>query len=142
MGSGICGMISARDGLRLSTKIVGVVADGAPAYALSFEAGEVVDTNTADTFADGLACRAPDADALAIISAGAERILRVSEDGIREAMRAIFYDTHNIAEGAGAAPLAGLMQEKGRMAGKKVGVVLSGGNADWAQLQGAFQGPK
>jgi len=142
MGSGICGMISARDGLGLSTKIVGVVADGAPAYALSFEAGEVVDTNAADTFADGLACRAPDADALAILSAGAERILRVSDDGIREAMRAYFYDTHNIAEGAGAAPLAGLMQEKDRMAGKKVGVVLSGGNADWAQLQSAFQGPK
>lgn len=138
MGSGISGMISARDGLGLATKVVGVVAEGAPAYALSFDAGHVIETNSADTFADGLACRAPDPNALAIILGGAERIVRVSEQGFRDAMRAYFYDTHNIAEGAGAAPLAALMREKGRMSGKKVGVVLSGGNADWAQLQGAL----
>lgn len=138
MGSGVCGMISARDGLGLKTKVVGVVAEGAPAYALSFDAGKVVGTNSADTFADGLACRAPDADALAIIRGGADRIVRVTEQGFRDAMRAYFYDTHNIAEGAGAAALAALMQEKDRMAGKKVGVVLSGGNADFAQFQGAF----
>lgn len=140
MGSGICGLISARDGLGLKTKIVGIVADRAPAYALSFEAGEPVNTNDADTFADGVACRSPDPQAVDIINAGADRIVRLSEDEFRAAMRAYFYDTHNIAEGAGAGPLAGLLQEKDRMAGKKVGVILSGGNADKAQFLEAMAG--
>lgn len=140
MGSGICGLISARDGLGLKTKIVGIVADKAPAYALSFEAGEAINTNDADTFADGVACRSPDPQAVEIINAGADRIVRLSEDEFRAAMRAYFYDTHNIAEGAGAGPLAGLLQEKDRMAGKKVGVILSGGNADKAQFLEAMAG--
>ena len=140
MGSGICGLISARDGLGLKTKIVGIVADRAPASALSFEAGEPVNTNDADTFADGVACRSPDPQAVEIINAGADRILRLGEDEFRVAMRAYFYDTHNIAEGAGAGPLAGLLQEKDRMAGKKVGVILSGGNADKAQFLEAMAG--
>ena len=130
MGSGICGLISARDGLGLATKIVGVVADKAPAYALSFEAGKPVETNDANTFADGVACRAPDPSAVAIINAGADRIVRLAENEFRAAMQAYFFDTHNIAEGAGAGGLAGLLQEKDKMAGKKVGVILSGGNAD------------
>lgn len=130
MGSGICGLISARDGLGLKTKIVGIVADKAPAYALSFDAGKPVETNDANTFADGVACRSPDPRAVAIINAGAERIVRLAEDEFRAAMRAYFYDTHNMSEGAGAGPLAGLLQEKDKMAGKKVGVILSGGNAD------------
>ncbi len=140
MGSGICGLISARDGLGLKTKIVGIVAARAPAYALSFEAGAPVNTNDADTFADGVACRSPDPQAVAIINAGADRIVRLSEDEFRAAMRAYFYDTHNIAEGAGAGPLAGLLQEKDRMAGKKVGVILSGGNADKTQFLEAMAG--
>lgn len=140
MGSGICGLISARDGLGLKTRIVGIVAERAPAYALSFEAGTPVNTNDADTFADGVACRSPDPEAVAIINAGADRIVRLSEDEFRAAMRAYFYDTHNIAEGAGAGPLAGLLQEKDRMAGKKVGVILSGGNADKTQFLDAMAG--
>lgn len=140
MGSGICGLISARDGLGLKTRIVGIVADKAPAYALSFEKGEPVETNDAATFADGVACRSPDPEAVEIINGGAERIVRLAEDEFRAAMRAYFLDTHNIAEGAGAGPLAGLLQEKDRMAGKKVAVILSGGNADKAQFLDAMAG--
>ncbi len=140
MGSGICGLISARDGLGLKTRIVGIVADRAPAYALSFEAGKPVNTNDAATFADGVACRSPDPQAVEIINAGAERIVRLGEDEFRAAMRAYFFDTHNIAEGAGAGPLAGLLQEKDKMAGRKVGVILSGGNADKAQFLEAMAG--
>lgn len=140
MGSGICGLISARDGLGLKTKIVGIVADRAPAYALSFDKGEPVNTNDADTFADGVACRSPDPQAVEIINDGADRIVRLTEDEFRAAMRAYFFDTHNIAEGAGAGPLAGLLQERDKMAGKKVGVILSGGNADKAQFFEAMAG--
>jgi threonine dehydratase len=130
MGSGICGLISVRDLLGLDTKIIGVVAENAPAVALSFEQGHPVATNSANTFADGMACRVPHEEALAIMRRGAERIVRVSEDEIAHAMRACFEDTHNVAEGAGAAALAALVQERDRMAGKRVGIVLSGGNID------------
>lgn len=130
LGSGICGLISARDALGLKTKIVGVVAEGAPCYALSFEAGEPVSTNSADTMADGMACRVPVPEALATILAGAERVVRVSDDEIRRAMRACFEDTHNVSEGAGAGPLAALLQEREPMRGRKVGLILSGGNID------------
>jgi threonine dehydratase len=132
MGSGICGMIAARDGLGLKTRIVGVVASGAPAYKLSFEAGRPVATNSADTMADGLACRIPDADSVARIRAGADRIVVVSDGEIRAAMRHYFTDTHNLAEGAGAAALAGLLQERVQKGGERVAVVLSGGNIDRA----------
>jgi threonine dehydratase len=130
MGSGICGLITARDLLGLKTEIVGVVASNAPAMALSFAAGKPVPTNSAQTFADGIATRDPRQEALAIIKRGAARILQLTEDDIAEAVRAYFQDTHNVAEGAGAAPLAGLMQERTRMAGKRVAVILSGGNLD------------
>ena len=132
LGSGICGMIQTRDALGLRTRVVGVVAAGAPSYALSFAAGKAVSTNAADTMADGLACRVPAPQAVEIILKGAERIVTVDEDEIRAAMRHLFTDTHNIAEGAGAATLAGLLKEKGRMAGKRVAIVLSGGNIDRA----------
>lgn len=138
MGSGICGLIAARDGLGLKTDIVGVVADKAPAYALSFEVGRPVDTNDANTFADGVACRSPDPTAVEIINKGADRIVRVTENEFRNAMQAYFFDTHNIAEGAGAGPLAALLKEKERMKGRKVAVILSGGNADRAQFQQAI----
>lgn len=130
MGSGICGLISVRDALGLKTEIIGVVAEGAPAYALSFEKGEVVSTNTATTIADGVACRVPSPEAFDIIKNGAARVIRVSDDEIMDAMGYYFTDTHNLCEGAAATPLAGLMKEKDQMAGKKIGLILSGGNAD------------
>jgi threonine dehydratase len=130
LGSGIVGTLTARDALGLKTEIVGVVAERAATYALSYAAGKPVPTNSADTLADGLAVRLPDADALAAIRAGAARIVTVSEAEITAAMRAYFTDTHNLAEGAGAAALAALLQERDRMAGRKVAVILSGGNID------------
>ena len=135
MGSGICAMITLRDLLGLKTEIVGVVADNAPAFALSFEAGRVVPTNTARTFADGVACREPPAEALDIVRKGASRIVRVSEDEIAEAIRIYYATTHNLAEGAGAVPLAALLKEASRYAGKRVGLVLTGGNIDMPVLK-------
>ncbi|HXV85650.1 MAG TPA: threonine dehydratase [Gemmatimonadales bacterium] len=129
-GSGICGMIAARDALRRRTHIVGVVSERLPAYALSVQRGQPVETPPADTIADGVACRVPDPDALKLILKGVERVVAVSEAAIRAAMRYYFTDTHNVAEGAGAAPLAALLAERDRMAGKNVGLVLSGGNVD------------
>ena len=133
LGSGICGAIRTRDLLGLSTEIVGVQSTGAPAYALSFAAGHVVETNRADTKADGMATRQPDAEALAIIRAGAARVVTVNDDEVSAAIRAYWTDTHNLAEGAGAAPLAALLQESA--SGRRVGVVLCGGNIDLALFQ-------
>lgn len=130
LGSGICGLITVRDLLGLKTEIVGVVADNAPAYALSFQAGRAVETNAARTFADGVACRVPSPQALDIILKGAARVVRVAEDEIAEAVRLYYRTTHNLAEGAGAAPLAAAMKDKPRLAGKRVGLILSGGNID------------
>ncbi len=132
LGSGICGVISARDALGLSTKVVGVVSTEAPAYALSFAAGKVVATNSADTMADGMAVRGPDAEALDVILKGADRICQVSDAEVMAAMRAYYEDTHQLTEGAGAAPLAALLQERERLGGKRVGLILSGGNIDRA----------
>jgi threonine dehydratase len=129
-GSGICGTLAARDCLGLRTRVVGVVAHNAPAYALSFQRGEPVATDSAITIADGVACRIPDPTALELIKRGAERVVTVTETEIRAAMHHYFTDTHNVAEGAGAAPLAALLQERERMRGKKVGLILSGGNVD------------
>jgi threonine dehydratase len=140
MGSGICGAITVRDLLGLKTDIVGVVADNAPAFALSFTAGRPVPTNTARTFADGMACRDPQPEPLDIIKKGAARIVRVSEDEIAEAIRIYYATTHNLAEGAGAAPLAALMQERHRYAGKRAGVILSGGNIDMPLLAQVLRG--
>lgn len=130
MGSGACGVVAARNALGLDTKVVGVVSDRAPAYALSFRHRELLATETADTFADGVACRVPDAEALAVMFHGLERVLMVSEEAIKEAMRLYFTATHNLAEGAGAIALAALYRERERMKGKRVAVVLSGGNID------------
>lgn len=130
MGSGICGLITARDLLGLTTRIVGVVSENADAYAQSFEAGSVVQTETCVTFADGIACRVPWQEPLDIILNGADHIVRVSDGEIAAAMRAYFTDTHNVAEGAGAAPLAAALQEAPQLKGQKVGVILCGGNID------------
>src|SRR6195256_3595422 len=130
-GSGICGCILARDLLGLTTEIVGVQSTQAPSYALSFAAGTVVTTETSNTLADGMATRVPDADALAIIRKGAARIVQVTDDEVAAAIRAYWTDTHNLAEGAGAAALAAALQEKKRLSGKRIGLVLSGGNIDF-----------
>jgi threonine dehydratase len=132
LGSGICGCILVRDLLGLKTEIVGVQSTEAPSYALSFAAGKVVATNSSNTLADGMATRIPDADALAIIRKGASRIVQVTDAEIGAAIRAYWTDTHNLAEGAGAAPLAAALQERTKLRGKQVGLVLSGGNIDFA----------
>jgi threonine dehydratase len=139
-GSGVCGVIRARDALGLRTKIVGVVADNAAAYALSFAKRSPVSTDSADTIADGVACRVPNEAALEIIFKGVERIVSVSERAILEAMGFYLSDTHNLAEGAGAAPLAALLQERASMTGKRVALVLSGGNVDRALLRRVLEG--
>ena len=132
MGSGICGLIRTRDLLGLATRIVGVVSTEAPAMARSIAAGRVITTDTADTFADGMACRIPDPDAFSMIRAGAERLVEVTDAEVAAAIAALWTDTHNLAEGAGAAALAALLQERQSMRGRRVAVILCGGNIDLA----------
>ncbi|HKU06538.1 MAG TPA: threonine dehydratase [Bradyrhizobium sp.] len=134
-GSGICGCILARDLLGRKTEIVGVQSTEAPSYALSFAAGKVVTTETSNTMADGMATRIPDEEAVAVIRKGASRIVQVTDEEVGAAIRAYWTDTHNLAEGAGAAPLAAALSEKGRLAGKRVGLILSGGNIDFDLFQ-------
>jgi threonine dehydratase len=134
-GSGICGCILARDLLGLKTEIVGVQSTEAPCYALSFAAGTVVTTASSNTRADGMATRIPDADAFEIIRKGAARIVQVSDDEIGAAIRTLWTDTHNLAEGAGAAALAAALQERQNNRGRRVGLVLSGGNIDLDMFQ-------
>ena len=128
-GSGICGLIAWRDALGLRTQVIGVVSDRADCYARSFEAGRPVETQSADTFADGMAVRVPVPAALEAISAGCERIIRVSDDEVRAAVGHYYGDTHNLIEGAGAAPLAALMKDRARK-GARFAVIASGGNID------------
>jgi threonine dehydratase len=128
-GSGICGLIGARDALGLATRIVGVVSDQANAYAQSFRKRSLVETATANTLADGMAVRVPVAAALEIIWRGAHAVVEVTDAQIEMAMVAYFDDTHQLAEGAGAAPLAALL-ETPRRAGRRMGVILCGGNVD------------
>ena len=134
-GSGICGCIAARDALALKTEIVGVQSTEAPAYSLSFAAGRPVPTSSADTLADGMATRIPDQEALEVILKGAARIILVSDDEVAAAVRAYWTDTHNLAEGAGAAGLAAAVKERPRLRGRKIGLVLSGGNIDFDLFQ-------
>lgn len=130
MGSGISGVIGARDALGLRARIIGVVSEALPSYERSFLEGRPVSTPPASTIADGLACRVPNPTAVATICAGAERVVTVSDAAIRAAMRHYFTDTHNVVEGAGAAPLAALLDEREAMRGRKVAVIASGGNVD------------
>ena len=139
-GSGMCAAIAVRDLLGLSTEIVGVVSAHADAYAQSFEQGVLVATDSADTIADGVACRVPVPAALEVIRAGAARIVRVTDTEVRTAICAYHTDTHNTAEGAGAVPLAALLQERARMAGRRVGLILCGGNIDRAVLADILAG--
>src|ERR1700719_1264865 len=130
LGSGICGVIGARDTLGLNTAVVGVVAERANTYSRSLAAGRVVATKSAFTFADGMAVRAPDETALEVIRRGADRIVEVSDDEIAEAIRIIYSATHSCAEGAGAAALAAVTKERERLQGRRVAVILSGQNID------------
>ena len=139
-GSGICGTITARDALGLETEIVGVVAEGAPCVKLSVQAGRLIETNEARTFADGTCVRVPVQEAFDMYSNGASRIGVVSDDEIAAAIRLYYSATHNLAEGAGAAALALALQEKERNKGRKVGLVLSGGNIDRPLYQTVLNG--
>jgi threonine dehydratase len=136
LGSGILGAISARESLGLRTEIIGVVATRADAYALSLERGAPTETASADTIADGLAVRVPHPDALDAMQRHVARIVRVDDDAIRDAIRHILLDIHQLAEGAGAAPLAALLAERDAMRGKRVGLMLTGGNLDTSVLAG------
>ena len=139
-GSGICGVITARDALGLGTRVVGVVSEHAQTAKLSVERGTLTPTESAATFADGMAVRVPVKAAYDIYATGAERIVTVSDDAVAEAIRVYFQDTHNLAEGAGAAPLAALMQDRARMQGKEVGVILCGGNIDTDWMRTVLSG--
>lgn len=132
LGSGICGAIAARDALGLPARIVAVVAASAPAYAQSLAAGSPVSREATTRIADGMACRTPVPAALDTIRKGIDRVVQVSDDEIEDAMRAIYDDTHNVAEGAAAASLAALLQERDRARGRQVAIVLTGANVDAA----------
>jgi threonine dehydratase len=138
LGSGICGMIAAREALGLTTEIVGVVSEQAPAYALSYEQRRPVEHPVTTQIADGMACRTPEPDALEMIWRYASRVVRVSDDEVETAMRLMFFATHNVAEGAGAAALAAALNERKRIAGRRVAVVLSGANVDRDVLAGVL----
>ena len=130
LGSGACGLVAARDALGLATRIVGVVSTGAPAYALSLAAGQPVSHAVTTVLADGMACRTPEPDALAMLQAGLHGVVQVSDAEVSAAMRQLFEATHQVAEGAGAAALAAAWQQRDQNAGRRIGLVLSGGNVD------------
>jgi len=140
LGSGICGVIGTRDLLGLKTKVVGVISNRANTYRLSIDADRVVPTNSSATFADGMAVRIPDATALEVIRRGAERIVEVSDDEIAEAIRILHGATHTCAEGAGAAALAALMQERDRLQVRRAAVIVSGQNIDRSSLATVLAG--
>jgi threonine dehydratase len=130
LGSGICGVIGARDALGHAARVIGVTSDRANTYRLSLDAGRLVPTNSAVTFADGMAVRIPDATAFEVIRRGAERVVEVTDDEIAEAIRALYSDTHTLAEGAGAAAFAALAKEREKLQGKRAAVIVSGQNID------------
>jgi threonine dehydratase len=140
LGSGICGVIGARDALGRKTKVIGVISEHANMYRLSLEAGRPVAINDCTTFADGMAVRIPSEDAFNIIRRGADHLVEVSDEDIAEAIRVLYSDTHTLAEGAGAAALAGLMQERAQMVGKRCAVVVSGQNIDRPWMQTVLGG--
>jgi threonine dehydratase len=130
MGSGICSAAAARNALGLRTKLVGVVSEHAPCYAESFEQRKVVEASVTTQTADGMACRKPDAEALAVLLDNVDHMVRVSDTEVEASMRHMFTDTHNVVEGAGAASLAAALKELPQLQGKHVGLVASGSNVD------------
>ena len=139
-GSGICAVIAARDTLGCKARVVGVVSEHARTAKLSVESGSLVETDSARTFADGMAVRVPVKEAFDIYSKGADRIVAVSDDQVAEAMRIYFRDTHNVVEGAGAAPLAAILQEPDAVRGKTVAAIVTGGNIDADMFADVLQG--
>ncbi|MFT5534122.1 MAG: threonine dehydratase [Burkholderiaceae bacterium] len=133
-GSGICGAVAARNALGLSTRIIGVVSAHALAYQRSFEQKRHQESPVSTVIADGMACRVPDAESLAIILQHVDQVVAVTDDEVAAAMRLFFVATHNVAEGAGAAALAAAMQLRDQLAGKQVGLPLCGGNVDHDQF--------
>lgn len=140
MGSGICAAVRARDALALSTRIVGVVSAHARCYEQSLKSGTVVSAPVSTLLADGLACRTPDAKALEVIRAGVDEVIAVTDDEVAEAIRLYFSTTHNVAEGAAAAALAGAWQQREQIAGQRIGLPLTGGNIDRATLARVLAG--
>ena len=140
LGSGVCGVIAARDALRRKTRVIGVISDRANTYRLSLDAGRAVPTNSALTFADGMAVRIPDEEALSIMRRGMERLIEVTDDEIAEAIRILYTDTHTLAEGAGAAAFAALMRERGQMRGRRIAIIVSGQNIDRPWMQTVLAG--
>ena len=130
LGSGICATLAARDALGLTTTVIGVVSAGAPAYARSWDAGELVSVPVTTRLADGMACRTPVPEALEIIRSGVDHLVEVDDEQVAAAMSLLFTATHNVAEGAGAAALAAALSEKDDLAGQRVGIVVTGGNVD------------
>lgn len=139
-GSGICAGCAVRNGMNLKTKLVGVVSEGAPCFAVSFEAGRKVEAPVTTLIADGMACRVPDEEPLEIMLKNVDHMVRVSDEEVRRAMKIYFTDTHNVVEGAGAAPLAAALKEKDSLRGKRVGLIISGGNVDHATFAGVLAG--
>lgn len=140
MASGACAASAVRNGLGLRTKIVGVVSEAAPAYAVSFEQKKCVEAPASAKLADGLACRKPEQESLDFLLENLERVVRVSEAEVAEGMRIMFTDTHNVVEGAGAAGLAAALKEKDSLRGKRVGVVATGANVDHDVFARVLQG--
>jgi threonine dehydratase len=140
LGSSICGVSAARNAFGLQTEIVGVVSAESPSYALSFKQHKVVEAPSRTAIADGLACRKPNPQAMEAIWENVARIVEVTDAEIAHAMRIYYQDTHNLAEGAGAAALAGALREKETLRGKRIGIVLTGGNVDSAMYQQVLTG--
>ena len=140
-GSGICACIAARAHTGVATRIVGVVSAHATAYLDSYRAGRCIEAPVTTLLADGMACRVPDAEPLEAIRREVDDIVAVSDDEVAAAMRALFADTHNVAEGAGAASLAAALQRRDRWRGQTVGVTLCGGNVDSAVFARVLAGP-
>jgi threonine dehydratase len=130
LGSGICGMLAAKEALGRDVEVVGVVSTAAPAYKLSLDGGERVSAPVTTQIADGVACRTPDPTALELMHGRLARVVAVSDAEVTEAMRQIFACTHNVVEGAGALGLAALTQEREAMRGRTVGIVFTGANVD------------
>jgi threonine dehydratase len=139
-GSGVCAAAAARNAYSPGTRIVGVVSAHAPCFARSFEARRVIEAPVTTLLGDGMACRKPDPEALAIILANVERIVEVTDAELADAMRRIFSMTHNVAEGAGAAAFAAAWRERESLAGRRVGLTLSGGNVDSDQFADVLAG--
>jgi threonine dehydratase len=140
MGSGVLGMCAAREALGAKTEIVGVTSAHAPAYYQSFTRREVVNAPARTRIADGLAVPAPDPDSLDLLWRYVSRVVTVTDDEAGGAMRALFDDTHNVAEGGGAAGLAAILKEKDALRGRRVAAVLSGGNVDRAIFAEVLRG--